>query len=73
MAALRWDPYYGDRGQDLAILAHRANPAEITRTLEAALLSDAELAEGQDAWLRLSDPFGGWQTTTDTTIGGERS
>jgi G3E family GTPase len=60
MAALRWDPYYGDRAQELAILTHQADPNEITAALNAALLTDAELAEGREHWRELPDPFGDW-------------
>lgn len=61
MASLRWDDYYGDRAQDLAILTHQSDPNEIADALEAALLTDAELAQGWDAWRLLPDPFSEWQ------------
>ncbi|MBP2474915.1 G3E family GTPase [Crossiella equi] len=60
MANLVWDPYYGDRSQDLVVLSHSAVPAEITEALTAALLTDEELAQGWDAWLAYEDPFGTW-------------
>ncbi|WP_051898561.1 ribosome hibernation factor-recruiting GTPase MRF [Sciscionella sediminilitoris] len=56
-AALRWDPYYGDREQHLLVLVHEADPERITEALNGALLTDAELAEGQDGWRALPDPF----------------
>lgn len=82
MAALRWDPYYGDRAQELAILSHETDPDEITAALNAALLTDAELAEGAERWRELPDPFGDWHVEpcddrapsdheTESTIGGE--
>lgn len=58
LAALRWDPYYGDRDQELTVLTHQADPAEITRALEVALLTDDELAEGWQAWREFPDPLG---------------
>lgn len=59
-AALRWDPVYGDRDVELVVLTHR-QPAElITGALTAALLTDAELAAGEDVWRTLPDPFGQW-------------
>ena len=84
MAALRWDPYYGDRAQELAILTHQADPNEITAALNAALLTDAELAEGREHWRQLPDPFGDWHVEpcddraasdqdTESTTGGERA
>ncbi|HEX6347572.1 ribosome hibernation factor-recruiting GTPase MRF [Umezawaea sp.] len=45
-ASLEWDPYYGDRAQDLVVIVHEASTAEIEATLRAALLTDDELAGG---------------------------
>ncbi|MBB3664816.1 G3E family GTPase [Prauserella sediminis] len=56
-AALRWHPVWGDRVQELAVVAHRADPADIDHTLRGALLTDAELAEGPEAWRHYPDPF----------------
>ncbi|HEY4022391.1 MAG TPA: GTP-binding protein [Pseudonocardiaceae bacterium] len=60
MAALRWHPYYGDRAQDLSILVHDADPVQLLASLRAALLTDAELAQGWSSWPDLPDPFGSW-------------
>lgn len=57
MAALRWDPYYGDREQHLMLVTHEADPEHIRETLREALLSDAELAGGRAHWRHLPDPF----------------
>ncbi len=57
-AALEWHPRFGDRTQELAILSHQAAPETIVAALRAALLTDAELAEGEAAWRRYPDPFG---------------
>jgi hypothetical protein len=51
----------GDRAQELAILSHETAPDEITAALNAALLTDAELAEGEERWRELPDPFGDWR------------
>ncbi|MDD7940406.1 GTP-binding protein [Actinomycetospora lutea] len=56
-AALRWDDRFGDREQQLVVLVHDADPAGIVEALDAALLTDAELARGQAAWRRFPDPF----------------
>jgi G3E family GTPase len=56
-AALDWHPRFGDRVQELAIVAHQALPDEITEALHAALLTGDELAEGEQAWLRYPDPL----------------
>ncbi|RBM22593.1 cobalamin biosynthesis protein CobW [Prauserella sp. PE36] len=60
LASLRWDPVWGDRAQELVIVTHLAEPGEIEAALRAALLTDAELAEGRQAWARYPDPFGSW-------------
>lgn len=62
MAALSWDARFGDRAQDLVVLTHSADPDEIDASLREALLTDAELAAGEQAWAGLHDPFGFWHT-----------
>ncbi|ALG06432.1 ribosome hibernation factor-recruiting GTPase MRF [Kibdelosporangium phytohabitans] len=56
-ASLEWHPRFGDRAQELTIVAHQAIPDELTAALAAALLTDEELAEGEEAWLRYPDPL----------------
>jgi hypothetical protein len=62
MAALAWDPSFGDRAQDLVVIAHDADLGEIDAALRGALLRDDELVAGVDAWRELPDPFGWWHT-----------
>ena len=57
-ADLRWHARFGDRAQELAVLVHDADPADIATALRGALLTDAELAAGEEAWRALPDPFG---------------
>jgi G3E family GTPase len=61
-ASLNWDTYYGDRMQELVVIAHEANPRDITRALREAVLTDDELAAGEAEWLTYPDPFGEWHT-----------
>ncbi|GLZ47916.1 putative cobalamin synthesis protein [Actinomycetospora sp. NBRC 106375] len=56
-AALSWDERFGDREQQIVALVHDAAPAGIVEALDAALLTDAELALGEEAWRRFPDPF----------------
>ncbi|WP_117211119.1 CobW family GTP-binding protein [Allorhizocola rhizosphaerae] len=58
-ASLRWDPYYGDRDNHLALVGIGVDPDELHQTLTGCLLTDAELALGQDEWSTLPDPFAG--------------
>jgi G3E family GTPase len=76
IAALGWHPRFGDRAQDLVVLSHAADPDEIDARLRGALLTDAELAEGEDAWRALPDPFGWWHAdpctpAADAVVGPE--
>ncbi|QRI75526.1 MULTISPECIES: GTP-binding protein [Rhodococcus] len=57
MAALRWDDTHGDRDTSMVILTHDADPDEIHRALEWALLTDEEFADPA-AWPTWDDPFG---------------
>ncbi len=76
LAAMGWHPRFGDRAQDLVVLTHDADPAEIEVALSAALLTEAELAAGEDSWRELPDPFGWWHTdpceTTADLLSGPR-
>ncbi|MBO4204605.1 CobW family GTP-binding protein [Micromonospora echinofusca] len=58
-AALDWDPYYGDRHQHLVLIGLDTDPVDLHRTLAGCLLTDAELADGEDAWRTWPDPFAG--------------
>ena len=60
LASLRWDPVHGDRAQELVVVTDHATPDEIEAALLGALLTDEELADGAEAWLRYPDPFGDW-------------
>ncbi|WP_410614807.1 ribosome hibernation factor-recruiting GTPase MRF [Amycolatopsis sp. lyj-109] len=60
LASLRWDPVHGDRAQELVVVTDQATPDEVEAALRGALLTDAELAEGPEAWARYPDPFGDW-------------
>ncbi|MDG4832957.1 GTP-binding protein [Solwaraspora sp. WMMD1047] len=58
-AAMEWDPYYGDRHQHLVFIGLDFDPAELDRTLTSCLLTDAELADGEQTWRTYPDPFAG--------------
>jgi G3E family GTPase len=71
-AALDWDPYYGDRHQHLVFIGLDLDPVDLHHTLSGCLLTDAELADGEDTWRSYDDPFAGCfplvalHTDTDT-------
>jgi Cobalamin synthesis protein cobW C-terminal domain len=58
MASLRWDDQFEDREQALLIIYHAADPETIGATLDAALITDTELATGEQQWRTWPDPFG---------------
>jgi len=60
LASLRWDPLFGDRAQELVVVTDQATPEEIEAALNGALLTEEELAAGEQEWLRYPDPFGEW-------------
>ncbi|GAB3283637.1 ribosome hibernation factor-recruiting GTPase MRF [Parasphingorhabdus pacifica] len=72
-ASVNWADPYGDRMQELVVIAHEADPAEITGALEAALLTDEELAAGESAWAAYEDPFGEWHVDPCADAGDEVS
>lgn len=74
LASLRWDPLFGDRAQELVVITDQATPDEIEAALRGALLTDEELAAGEEAWLRYPDPFGEWheEPCDDTEIDPEK-
>ncbi len=61
-AALHWHPRWGDRMQQITVLTCDGDPEAIRAALHGALLDDAEVAAGADAWAALPDPFGWWHT-----------
>lgn len=51
---------YGDRRQQLVFIGQNLNQAEISAALDAALLNDAEMQGGPQAWKQLADPLPAW-------------
>ena len=56
-----WDPLWGDRRQELAIIGVGLDEAALRARLDACLLDDAEMAAGPMAWQHSPDPFPRWQ------------
>jgi G3E family GTPase len=57
LIAADWDPTYGDRKQEVVFIGHGMDKAALFAALDAALLTDAELAGGPEAWEAYDDPF----------------
>jgi G3E family GTPase len=55
-----WDEACGDRRQELVFIGQHIDFARLHAELDACLLSEAEMARGEDAWRALEDPFDVW-------------
>ncbi|MDZ4788932.1 MAG: zinc metallochaperone GTPase ZigA [Blastochloris sp.] len=51
---------YGDRRQEIVFIGQEMNQAAITRLIDAALLTDAELSMGEELWANFPDPLPDW-------------
>jgi G3E family GTPase len=56
-----WDERFGDRRQELVFIGSGMKEAEITASLESCLLTDEEMALGEESWEVLEDPFPRWK------------
>jgi G3E family GTPase len=52
-----WEPEFGDRRQELVFIGVEMDRESLEANLNAALLTDQELAEGPEAWELYSNPF----------------
>jgi G3E family GTPase len=48
---------YGDRRQEIVVIGIKMNKEELTKKLDAALLTDEEMKKGPEGWLKFRDPF----------------
>jgi G3E family GTPase len=68
VAAARWDPRFGDRAQDLALVCADRDPAEVMAHLDACLLDGDEVALGAEVWRTWPDPFAAWLEPEDELL-----
>ncbi|MEU4563554.1 GTP-binding protein [Actinoplanes sp. NPDC023936] len=68
-ADLDWDPYYGDRQTVLALIGFELDAVRLNALLNDCLLTDAEIADGFDAWRAWPDPFAGCFPLTGSLTG----
>ncbi|MCD8535957.1 MAG: zinc metallochaperone GTPase ZigA [Verrucomicrobia bacterium] len=55
-----WEKPWGDRRQEIAVIGQNLDQAELTRRLDACLLSDTEMMSGEESWKSFEDPFLEW-------------
>jgi G3E family GTPase len=55
-----WTEPFGDRRQAIAFMGIDMNSTELSGQLDACLLDDSEMAEGETGWAMLPDPFPTW-------------
>jgi G3E family GTPase len=51
---------YGDRRQEMVIIGQNMDAEPLRQALDLCLLTDAEYAQGADAWQKMRDPFPQW-------------
>jgi len=56
-----WDPAWGDRRQELALIGIGLDEDGLRTDLDACLLTEREMREGPVAWQRYQDPFPRWR------------
>ena len=56
-----WKKPWGDRRQEIVIIGQDMNRDEITKRLDACLLTDEEMTLGEKAWAKFPDPFHEWK------------
>ena len=56
----RWHPVFGDRQQELVLIGVGLDGDGLRKALVGCLLTDTEVAAGEDAWRVLPDPFPAW-------------
>lgn len=65
-----WHPQFGDRRQEIVFIGQNLDRAGLTAALHACLLTDAEMAAGEDQWRNLPDPLPAWDVAEE--LAGQR-
>jgi len=55
-----FDGEFGDRRQELVFIGKNLDEIAMRATLDAALMTDAEMNAGPEAWARIRDPLPAW-------------
>ncbi|GAA1942309.1 GTP-binding protein [Kitasatospora viridis] len=57
LATWHWDPYYGERRNEIVLIGAGLDEERLRGLLDGALLTDEELALGPTSWHELPDPI----------------
>jgi G3E family GTPase len=60
--AKEWQEPFGDRRQSFAVMALEIDRGVLRSRLDACLLTEAEMNEGEKSWANLADPFPSWSS-----------
>jgi len=60
-----WVKPYGDRRQQLVFIGQNLKEEAMRAGLESCLLTDEEMALGEEGWRKFKDPFPEWITTEE--------
>jgi hypothetical protein len=63
-----WQKPFGDRRQEIVLIGRSMDREALTRMLDGALLTDAEMILGQQGWDAFPDPLSGWEITQDPAV-----
>jgi hypothetical protein len=56
-----WQEPFGDMRQELVFIGQDLDQKRVMKTLDACLLTEAELLRGRQFWETLPDPFPTWE------------
>lgn len=62
-----WVEPFGDMRQELVFIGQNLDQRGITKTLDECLLTEEEVLQGKDYWIKLEDPFPDWDQINEAS------